>query len=378
MANRVRRTTAAIVAVGVIAAGLTVSNPAGADPSAPPTKTQTKAGAKAPAKPKTIGEVQKYLTDLARQSSQLVELYDQANEDMQAKIAESAKAKRLAASADREFAQARQQLASTVASAYEGGSFSTTGALLMSDSGESYLDQLQTLSVLSNHNATVVDTLTVAKRRAESTSARATSLALAAKDKRRELAQRRAAVEAKIHDYQLQLAQLNEEQRQAYLALANQQASQQQIDAVKASVADGTTTSKTKKTKSMKSIVANSSAKAQVNKAIGFALDQLGKPYVWGAAGPGSYDCSGLTSKAYAAAGISLPHSAAQQYNYGHHVSLDDLQPGDLVFWYQPIGHVALYLGNGLIVHAPTSGEDVKVIPLASDPGYWTATRLVD
>jgi cell wall-associated NlpC family hydrolase len=99
---------------------------------------------------------------------------------------------------------------------------------------------------------------------------------------------------------------------------------------------------------------------------------------VFGAAGPGSYDCSGLTMASYAAAGISLPHSAADQYNYGHHVSANDLQPGDLMFFYQPIGHVTIYIGDGMMVSAPQTGENVKVIPadtFGSD--YTGATRLV-
>ena len=72
--------------------------------------------------------------------------------------------------------------------------------------------------------------------------------------------------------------------------------------------------------------------------AVQFALDQVGKPYVCGAAGPDAYDCSGLTMASWQQGGVSLPHSAADQYNYGHHVSFDQLQPGDLMFFYQPIG----------------------------------------
>jgi cell wall-associated NlpC family hydrolase len=112
--------------------------------------------------------------------------------------------------------------------------------------------------------------------------------------------------------------------------------------------------------------------------AINFALAQVGKPYVWGAAGPSSYDCSGLTMASYAAAGIHLPHSSLMQYNYGTHVSYGSLRPGDLVFFYHPIGHVAMYIGHGMLVSAPQTGQDVMVVPLKyfmSD--YVGATRLV-
>jgi len=92
-----------------------------------------------------------------------------------------------------------------------------------------------------------------------------------------------------------------------------------------------------------------------------WALSRRGDPYVWGAAGPGSFDCSGLVLWAYAKVGISLPHFTGDQWNMGVHVGRNQLQPGDLVFFYPDIGHVGLYIGNGLMVDAPDFGEDVQV-----------------
>jgi cell wall-associated NlpC family hydrolase len=102
--------------------------------------------------------------------------------------------------------------------------------------------------------------------------------------------------------------------------------------------------------------------------ALKFALAQLGEPYRYGAAGPGSWDCSGLTSQAWAAAGVALSRSSRAQVGDGAAVARDDLQPGDLVFFYQPVSHVALYLGDGRIVHAPHPGDVVSIAPLASMP----------
>ena len=92
--------------------------------------------------------------------------------------------------------------------------------------------------------------------------------------------------------------------------------------------------------------------------ALSFALAQVGKAYAWGGNGPNAYDCSGLTTAAYKQAGISLPRTSYAQFGVGTAVSLADLQPGDLVFYYSDISHVAMYIGNGRIVHAanPTSG----------------------
>jgi cell wall-associated NlpC family hydrolase len=110
--------------------------------------------------------------------------------------------------------------------------------------------------------------------------------------------------------------------------------------------------------------------------AVDTALAQQGKPYVWGGAGPDSFDCSGLTQYAYAAAGITLPHSSSMQSTMGAPVAYADLQPGDLVFFYSPVSHVGMYIGNGQMVHAGTSGDVVKVIDLAYMPDFNSARRI--
>jgi cell wall-associated NlpC family hydrolase len=115
-------------------------------------------------------------------------------------------------------------------------------------------------------------------------------------------------------------------------------------------------------------------AAAQV--AVNTALAQLGDPYAWGAAGPSAFDCSGLTEYAYAAAGIYLPHSSSMQSTMGTPVAYSDLQPGDLVFFYTPVSHVAMYIGNGQIVQASTYGQPVAVTELAYMPDYVGARRL--
>ena len=105
------------------------------------------------------------------------------------------------------------------------------------------------------------------------------------------------------------------------------------------------------------------------------ALTQRGKPYVWGAAGPDSYDCSGLVMWAFAQEGISLPHYTGDQWNSGMHVSRADLEPGDLVFFFADISHVGLYIGNGLMVDAPSTGQVVQVQPVFWD-SYVGAVRI--
>lgn len=105
---------------------------------------------------------------------------------------------------------------------------------------------------------------------------------------------------------------------------------------------------------------------------IAFALAQVGKPYVWAASGPNSYDCSGLVMAAYATVGVSLPHQTGGIVTRGWPVSRSQLQPGDVVF--PSSGHVGIYLGNNQMVHAPQTGQNVKV---SSVYAFWTARRLL-
>jgi cell wall-associated NlpC family hydrolase len=95
--------------------------------------------------------------------------------------------------------------------------------------------------------------------------------------------------------------------------------------------------------------------------AVAFAYRQLGKPYRYGASGPNAYDCSGLTSSAWARAGVHLPHNARRQYGAVARIGRDDLRPGDLIFYYGGISHVAIYIGGGKMIHAPEFGENVRV-----------------
>ncbi|WP_030345563.1 C40 family peptidase [Streptomyces sp. NRRL S-1022] len=109
--------------------------------------------------------------------------------------------------------------------------------------------------------------------------------------------------------------------------------------------------------------------------AVAYAYGKLGSPYVWGATGPNAFDCSGLVQAAYRSAGISLPRTTYAQINAGHRVSRSELQPGDLVFFYSGISHVGIYLGDGLMIHAPNPSAPVRVAPVDEMP-FAGATRV--
>jgi cell wall-associated NlpC family hydrolase len=135
--------------------------------------------------------------------------------------------------------------------------------------------------------------------------------------------------------------------------------------------------------------VAAGGASAKAMGAVRAALARLGTPYSWGggtASGPSygvaqganikGFDCSGLTLYAYAQVGISLPHYTGSQYNSGVHVTRAQLKPGDLVFFYSDLHHMGMYIGNGNMVHAPQTGDVVKISPLSSHPSFAGGVRV--
>ncbi|MGA4994601.1 NlpC/P60 family protein [Nonomuraea bangladeshensis] len=108
-----------------------------------------------------------------------------------------------------------------------------------------------------------------------------------------------------------------------------------------------------------------------------WALTQQLKPYVWGAGGPSSYDCSGLVMAAFRRVGISLPHYTGDQWTAGRHISREEMRPGDLVFFYSDLHHVGIYIGGGMMVHAPRTGDVVRVAALGNRP-FAGAVRIAD
>ena len=119
----------------------------------------------------------------------------------------------------------------------------------------------------------------------------------------------------------------------------------------------------------------SSEGSSTAQEALAAAKSKIGKPYVWGATGPNSFDCSGLTSWAFKQAGTSIPRTSSAQSKAGTKVSVDSLQPGDLVFFYSPVSHVAMYIGDGKIIEAPNSGSNVRIRPLSQYKGDIVGAR---
>ncbi|MFI0818752.1 NlpC/P60 family protein [Streptomyces sp. NPDC021098] len=284
--------------------------------------------------------------------------------------------------------EARRTLGTYAAAQYrDGGVTSSAATLLFSNDPQDLFDQSHLMNRMAGSQKKAVDDFQtqaakVAKERGEAAksleSLNETQRELKTKKKsvqdklaqaRRLLANltakekaRLAAIEKKkAEEARRKAAELAEKQREA--AARQKQQEQEQQSSGNSSSGSGSSSES-----SSGSSTSTSSTKAA--KAIDFAESQLGKPYVWGATGPNSYDCSGLTQAAWKAAGVALPRTTWDQVKAGTRVSTSDLKPGDLVFFYDDISHVGLYIGNGMMIHAPKPGDVVKKAPITEMPIY--------
>ena len=283
--------------------------------------------------------------------------------------ADQAAAKAAAATlqkAQAQLAAAQQQVRGIARASFTGSELSSFQALLTSDSAHDFVDKVSTIQMVAGHQTDVLNQAVTAGKTAAQAQAAAAKAASDAKTRFDAVAAEQAKLQAQIADFQKQFNQLSAQEQRAAMAAAEsagggQAAASRDERAPIASVTVGP-------------VVASSQA-AQI--AVSTALAQRGKPYVWAAAGPGSFDCSGLILYAYRAAGIALPHSSGMQAQMGRAVSRADLQPGDLVAYYSPVSHIAMYVGNGMVVHAPTPGDVVKLAPIDASGRPTALRRLV-
>ena len=293
-------------------------------------------------------------SDASRQLEIVSEQVNQAKVELDQQQAAADAADKAAADAQAQLDAFDGQIRQIARSAYTAGDnhMATLNVLLTSNSADDFIAQLGTLDAIAGHTTNVVQQVSDAAHAAQQAREQVDQAATAARRTLADVTAQQADLTSQIADYQRQYAALTGPQQQQVLAAHSGN-----------SVAGP-----------VQSVVADSAA-AQA--AVNTALAQVGDPYVWGAGGPNAFDCSGLTQYAFAAAGKTLPHSSSLQSRMGVPVDRSALQPGDLVFFYSPVSHVGMYIGNGQMVHASTEGVPVKVVSLDSIPGYNSARRIV-
>jgi cell wall-associated NlpC family hydrolase len=306
----------------------------------------------------TAAEVERRIDSLDTQVGLAVEDFRQAQLELQE--AEQRLAD-VAARAEREQArldEARRNVSGVVAAAYRRGGGQQLMSLIGTQDPQTYLQRAASLDRVAKGQADVVEAAQAARRDLEEAQAAAAQELEAKKAVERELAERRASIEKQLRDQQSLLEGLREQERQRVEAAREAAARQAAVprasrDRVSAAAVTPTDVAP----------VYSGPASGRAAIAVQEAYNQLGKPYQWGADGPDSFDCSGLTSFVWAKAGVSLPHSSRAQYASGRKVSRDQIQPGDLVYFGSPIHHVGIYVGNGNMISATRTGQPVKMQP---------------
>ncbi|MFJ9740166.1 NlpC/P60 family protein [Streptomyces sp. NPDC101166] len=329
----------------------------------------------------SLEEVEKKVGDLYRQAESATEKYNAAKEKTAQQRTRVDGLLDDVARRTEKLNEAREELGSFAAAQYRtGASTPDTATFLLADTPQDYFDQTQLMDRLTSRQKESVDayvteqSATMKKRQEASRSLQTLTTS------QNDLKTAKATVQKKLSDARVLLSQLTaqekarlaeiEKRRQQEAArkaaeLARQQAAERAAQEESAGSAGSDTPSSSPSAPSAPSSSASSSTAdasygTKAGKALSFARAQIGKPYVWGATGPDSYDCSGLTQAAWKAAGVSLPRTTYDQVGAGTTVSLADALPGDLIFFYDDVTHVGLYIGNGMMIHAPKPGAYVR------------------
>lgn len=324
------------------AAALTVAAGIGLQllPSTASADPQTPAAAAA-----ALQQVAQQLTGMDEQIQQAEIIV--ANEQ---KAAQTADAK--AATAQAALAAFEPELRAIAQTGFTGGTRSRVAAFLTSNSATDFVQQMTTLDVIADHTETVIAQVAAAQQ------------AAAAAKQEADAAKGKATAD---------LATLQDQKKTLQAKATAYQASYDRLTTAQQAVVRNAIAGPTL---SFNASSLPAPANATIATIIRTALAQLGKPYVYGSAGPSGFDCSGLTMFSFASGGVDLPHSSLAQSQMGTLVARADLQPGDLVFFYTPVSHVGLYIGNGLMVHARTFGSPVAVTSV-DQSGYRFARRII-
>jgi cell wall-associated NlpC family hydrolase len=299
-----------------------------------------------------IDSVQARVDTLYHQAEQASERYNEAKLELTSLKRDLGLLKSDQGRQDARLETVRRQVQDSVIRQYEGQSMDAVGRVVVSEDPSRFLSQLATMSAYNDMQDQLFDSYATEAKSLEIRSAATAKRAAQVAAVEHQLGAEKATIDKKLAEAKALLGDLKAKERE-------QVVSRSVVRTSAAPTASAPT-----------SVPASGRAAA----AVAFAMAQVGDAYVYGATGPSAWDCSGLTMGAWAQAGVSLPHSSSAQYSSGPHVAESDLQPGDLVFYYSPISHVGMYIGNGMIVNAENPSVGVKVTSLHSMP-YVGAVR---
>ncbi len=310
-------------------------------------------GPPAPPAPTTSAQAMTQLRAFNEQFEKVTEQYNDARILLAKRTAASKLATRKAKAAAQAVTAYRSQVKRLVRSESRSDPFGTFGAMLSSESPGEFAAQASIIDVVATRRAAVLTEAAKASAAAAKADSEAKAATAAAAKLTRELAAKRTDLSRRAAQSKALFDRLSAAERQAFLDAQSHTADRASRTETRTPVAEAPV---------------NVPVSGRAGIAVAAAKSVLGSPYVWAAAGPSSFDCSGLTMYAWGRAGVSLPHSSGMQMGSGTRVSLSALQPGDLVFYGSPVYHVALYVGGGQVIHAPQTGDVVRYASVSMMP----------
>jgi cell wall-associated NlpC family hydrolase len=305
-----------------------------------------------------VAAAKERLDELEHQLEVAEEQYNDALVRLQAVQARLADAKRMKDDAEAQAAASQRRLSDRAVQAYTGMG-SQIGSLLDAQNLGDFSDRLQFMGAIAQSDADLASVADASAQRAQWAADQYAQVVAERQANLDEMSRRLDEIQTMLSEQKSLYEQTNADYQSYVRAqeLAAQQAAQAAREAAQS---DGSDTSSSSTGDVGGYVPPPNATGAQI--AIDAADSVLGTQYVWGSADPSvGFDCSGLTMWAWAQAGVSLPHSSAAQYAALPHVPLSDIQPGDLLFFYSPISHVALYVGGGMMIHARHPGADGEV-----------------
>ena len=308
----------------------------------------------------SIDEVQARVDALYEEAEVATERAHEIDLDVQDAQRHLAALRTQIAKQEREFESLREVLADMAADMYASGGVDPSMQMMLSASPEEFLSQAQSLDQVMRSQDADLRRAETASLLLEQNKTRADQELERLRGLQAEAQKQKDAADAKLAEAQELLSRLKAEERQRLARIEQRQAAAN-------STSRGTST-----TTSTPNLPTSGSGRGAT--AAAYARAQLGKPYVFGAAGPSAFDCSGLTMAAWAQAGVGLPHAASQQYAMTARVDSGSLVPGDLVFFYSTLHHVGIYVGGGMFVHAANPGDGVVMDALFSS--YWQSVYM--
>lgn len=302
----------------------------------------------------SIDEVRQQVEELYEAAEAPTEEYNAILAKKEKLQQEATRAQERVAGQQQEINELRDQMGPVAAAQYRSGGLDASMQLFLSSDPDSYLDKAERVDRLTSRQVSMLSTLESKQRELAQTRAEALKKLSEAEKARKRLGGKKQEIQGKLREARTLLNSLTAEQR-----------AQLRAKEAEADRAAGTSDS---------AAGYNGPASGRARTAIEFAYARLGKPYQWGSTGPDSYDCSGLTGAAWRTAGVSLPRTVEQHYSAGRKVSRSDLQPGDIIYWYNSSQHNGIYIGDGKAIHAPRTGKNIELAPLDSMP-YFAASR---